>query len=432
MKKVLYFYEAGHYPNPSKSGADRIFFVNAQGLKKAGYETVHIEIGNSIESSSGKQHKFILVPEVKNQITDSWLGQQYRRWLYPVLHPGQNNYSDFLACGTVKLWTELIDEYEPELLFFENIRSFLVFAKFKSDVPKIVCIHDLDYVLNYGKNRLRIGISKSGSMIKLFRYIQIKLQNTAERLYTHKLLKRASLLYVIGQNDYKRLMKINHRIRYIKCPVTIAPNERQLDRIRQRLSEPISDPVRVLHVGKMNASHNRKGLVWFLSECWPILRDKKLSEEFEIHFIGSTAGFSEELEKFQNDPQLHFRGFVDNLEEELIAASFMIVPPGFPTGVRTKLPEALAWGLPVITGKDDANGAGLDKEDPRILIADSAYSFAGHISKLITDLKMRNSMSHQALATWQEDFDAETAYDHVSDMVSHVHSPIPHRLFEPL
>ena len=100
-----------------------------------------------------------------------------------------------------------------------------------------------------------------------------------------------------------------------------------------------------------------------------------------------------------------FRGFVKDIEKELTEADFAIVPPGYPTGFRTKIPEAFAFGLPVVTGKHDAYGAGLDADDPRLIVVDTPKEYASACIRLINDPELRSKMGRIALESWREDYE---------------------------
>jgi len=413
-KTVLYFYQAGHFPNPGKSGADRVFFVNVNALKQAGYDPVHVEVGPSIAARSGGEDEFIQLQEQQPEIQSSHWKYQSKRWLQPVFNPGQHNYAGFLNTYPFESIAALIDKYQPGLLFCENLRTFLLFAGFRTKIRKVICIHDLDYVMNYGKNQDRLLLSNSNPLVKLLKRVQIRLQYQAEKAFTFKHLNRADMVCVISQNDLHSLEKLKSAIVHVNCPVTVIPTEQQLELIKAKHAVEKQKQVKIIHVGKMSASHNRKAILWFLDNCWPQLKQIDTRYDYEIHFIGSQEGFGDQILKYKDETKLKFRGFVENLAEELIDASFMIVPPGYPTGVRTKIPEALAWGLPVITGYHDAYGAGIPKGDSRVLIADSSKAYVACCVRLINHAEQVAEMGKTALATWRQQWGQEIVTNHIS------------------
>ena len=419
-KFVLYFYQAGHYPNPATSGADRIFFSNVNGLKHAGYEIIFIEIGLSAKDSSGKQHEFITINGDADNNKLSWFSYQYYRWVRPVSNPGLNKYSAFININLSRTVHVLFEKYNPDLLFFENIRTFLLIAKFKTDLKSIVCIHDLDYIMNYGKNLQQLKNSNSSKIIKYLRSIQIILQRISEKRFTVKYLNKANIVNVISQNDFRSLQNIKSKLIYIKCPVTLAPSKNQLKKIHDRLDRGKSKKVSILHIGKLNASHNRKAITWFLEYCWPQMIGSKNVVEFELRIIGSTKGFEEILVKYNSDTRIVFEGFVENIEDKLINADFMIVPPGYLTGVRTKIPESLAWGLPVITGSGDAFGAGVADGEMGVLTADSVEDYVSACVRLIKNPDVRKSLSLDALDNWEKLFSLSTIEESISEYIQEV------------
>jgi hypothetical protein len=426
-KKVLYFYQAGHYPSPRKSGADRVFFVNVKGLKRAGYEVIFIEIGASNQDKSGKEHEFIELIGGGGNNNKSWLNYQYKRWIYPIITPGKNNYAAFLDSYSQEQTAALFKKYNPDLLFFENIRTFLLFAKFKTRIKSVICIHDLDYILNYGKNIERIKKSRSNKIVKFLMGIQIALRRISEKLFTFINLGKANVVYVISHNDYQSLQKIGSKLIHIGCPVTIFPDEKQLERIYSGYKNRTnSQKIKILHIGKLSSSHNQKGVLWFLDNCWSKLKNRSLLNDFEIHFIGSVDGLSKDLSLYEHEPQFRFRGFVDSLEDELIDADFVIVPPGFPTGVRTKIPEAMSWGLPVVTGYHDAFGVGIKKRDAGVLITDTVDDYVSACVQLIEKSELRKELGIKALQSWEKYSKAEnieleiaSAIQSISGMAKH-------------
>jgi glycosyltransferase involved in cell wall biosynthesis len=113
--------------------------------------------------------------------------------------------------------------------------------------------------------------------------------------------------------------------------------------------------------------------------------------------------------KFNDEPHLVFRGFVKDLEKEFSESNFAIVPPGYPTGFRTKISEAYTYGLPVITGKDDGYGVGLNMDDLRVIITDNSQAYADACVRLIQNKELRWKMGEIVFNTWREDYDSEKA-----------------------
>ena len=416
-KTVLYCYQAGHYPNPRKSGADRVFWVNTNGLRNANFDIVFIEIGSSINQRSGNEDEFIDIGPESTPNRESYWIFQYKTWIFPIINPGKNKYSSSLYYKSPHIISDILKKNKPDLLFFENIRTFILFSSFISGFKNIICIHDLDYIFNYEKSLLRIAQSKSSRIVKYLKKVKVGLQRWTERNFTMKLLRKAGLIYVISQNDFRSLQKLKSKLVHIPCPVTIVPNNEDLKKIESKLTNVHSRKIKILHVGKVDSSHNQKGIMWFLYYCWPKIKNHNIAVDYEFHFIGSRDGSYAKILEHMKEPQLSFRGFVENLQEELVNMDFAIVPPGFPTGFRTKIPEAFAWGLPIVMGHADAYSVGLNEGDPRVLIADSPDKFATACISLIENDELRLKMANEALHWKRSQFKAESIINMLTERI---------------
>lgn len=101
-------------------------------------------------------------------------------------------------------------------------------------------------------------------------------------------------------------------------------------------------------------------------------------------------------------PSVDLLGYVDDLSAELSAARAFVapIPPG--TGVKTKVLEAMAAGLPVVSTPDGVDGIGaVDGE--HCLIGATGASMAGAVARLIADpeLAQRIGVAARSLVSRQ-------------------------------
>ncbi len=108
----------------------------------------------------------------------------------------------------------------------------------------------------------------------------------------------------------------------------------------------VSDRSTILSfVGPEKQMPNRVGLQWFLENCWGELLH--VNKNYRLWVVGE---WSEKTKKDYEEkyPNVHFWGFVDNLTER-IDNTIMIVPITIGSGIRMKILEAAAIGIPVVT-----------------------------------------------------------------------------------
>jgi len=86
-------------------------------------------------------------------------------------------------------------------------------------------------------------------------------------------------------------------------------------------------------------------------------------------------------------------GFVEDVREPLMRYSLFVCPILAGSGVRVKLLEAFATGIPVVSTRLGAEGHA-DKDGDICALADDPVEFAGHVVRLL-----RNPEEARALAT---------------------------------
>lgn len=141
-------------------------------------------------------------------------------------------------------------------------------------------------------------------------------------------------------------------------------------------------------VGPSSHNPNYLGIKWFLENCWQAL----CSQDYKLKIIGDWDNEvrNEISTKYSN---VTFTGFVENLESEL-ENSIMIVPIKIGSGIRMKILEAAAMGVPVISTTVGVEGLPL-KNNEHCLIADTPDAFVESIKKM-QDVKLCSSLAGNA------------------------------------
>ena len=90
-------------------------------------------------------------------------------------------------------------------------------------------------------------------------------------------------------------------------------------------------------------------------------------------------------------------GFVDDVRVPLKKYAVFVCPILSGSGVRVKLLEAFAAGIPVVSTRLGAEGLA-DRDGDLCALADDAASFAGHVVKLLRDPEAAAQMAERARA----------------------------------
>jgi glycosyltransferase involved in cell wall biosynthesis len=147
----------------------------------------------------------------------------------------------------------------------------------------------------------------------------------------------------------------------------------------------------ILAISNWRWKPNFDGLKWFLETVWPNFIEKKPYAKLLIAGEGLEDDF---IEKY-NHSQIQFLGFVDDLEPLRQSASVFIAPLFSGSGMKLKIIEGMASGLPIITTKIGAEGIEIE-HNYHYYQANSKAEFEDAILSLLDNQKKREKMSEAA------------------------------------
>lgn len=166
----------------------------------------------------------------------------------------------------------------------------------------------------------------------------------------------------------------------------------------------------LLFVGGFRHVPNREALQWFFSEVAPILKRKGV--DFQVRAIGIDPP---PLYAFANsEGVLELAGYQESIEEDLRNAAVFLCPIQAGSGVRVKLLEAFAYGIPVVSTPIGAEGlAETDGEVCRL--AATPQAFADAVENLLADRAAAAAMGARARDFVLREWDARVVIGRLVD-----------------
>jgi GT2 family glycosyltransferase len=170
----------------------------------------------------------------------------------------------------------------------------------------------------------------------------------------------------------------------------------------------------IIFVGGFRHDPNIDAVAWFTSEVFPIILEKRPHEKLTI--VGSHP--PEEIEKLSG-PNIDVVGWVEDLTPVYERVRISVAPLRYGAGVKGKVGESLAFGVPVVTTSVGAEGMNL-QPDHEILVADSPNRFADHVARLLSDDDLWEALSVNGRARVDELMGAEALHKRLDELDLHL------------
>jgi glycosyltransferase involved in cell wall biosynthesis len=135
----------------------------------------------------------------------------------------------------------------------------------------------------------------------------------------------------------------------------------------------------VLFLGHLGASFNRDALEFFVGEVYPILTG---AARFSVTVVG--GHLPKPLEAFGLRPDVEVVGSVADVRPYLHRAACLVIPLRFGGGLRIRILEAMAAGIPVVCSSVAIAGMPFEPGKDFIL-AENAEELAGGIRRYLAD-----------------------------------------------
>jgi polysaccharide biosynthesis protein PslH len=162
---------------------------------------------------------------------------------------------------------------------------------------------------------------------------------------------------------------------------------------------------RILHIGTMYWPPNIDGILWFLQEVLPLIRNERPEVDFDI--VGANP--PQEIIAFgDKDKKVHVTGYVEDPSPYLESASLMVVPLRAGGGMRVKILNTLGQGLPIVSTTLGCEGIAV-QAGVHLLVADSPQDFAGAVIRLLEDRHLAGELGRRGRQLIESTYDYRVA-----------------------
>lgn len=213
-------------------------------------------------------------------------------------------------------------------------------------------------------------------------------------LYELRALRRCDLVLTLSAEDAAALRGWLPRLPIAYVPSGIGLQDRPI------CFDPRAED-EVLFVGNYLHPPNVEGALWLAREVWPLVRRLRPSARLTLAGRAPSAAI-----QALGTADVRVPGTVDDLQPLYARASLVTAPIFWGSGVRIKILEALACGLPLVTTALAAEGINL-RQGESALFAEQPREFAAAIVRLLDDAALRGRLGAAGRALVERDYDAE-------------------------
>ena len=153
---------------------------------------------------------------------------------------------------------------------------------------------------------------------------------------------------------------------------------------------------KIVFTGVMGYGPNEDAALYFANDIFPSVKAKRPNAEFWI--VGSEP--SEKVESLSRIAGVHVTGQVSDVRPYVRSAALFVSPLRFGSGVKKKLPAAMAMKKPTVATTVSIDGLDLT-DDRELLLADKPQDFADKVLRLLTDREMAERLGANGLARVQ-------------------------------
>ncbi len=147
---------------------------------------------------------------------------------------------------------------------------------------------------------------------------------------------------------------------------------------------------------------NADGVRWFIREVFPIVR--RQMPEATLTIVGARP--PQDIVRFATRHSSHvtLTGYVPDLQPYLERAALMVVPVRAASGMRVRILEALARGIPLVTTTTGVEGIEAIHGE-HLLVADEPREFAEAVVRLLGNAQLRERLARNGRRLIEEHYD---------------------------
>ncbi|MCP5179932.1 MAG: glycosyltransferase family 4 protein [Pseudomonadales bacterium] len=295
---------------------------------------------------------------------------------YPISHMVDATHADGLA-----EIHRLVRTYAIEVIHYESLWYTKYAFSIKDLCKQVVVYHDLHHEV------IRRMANDQRSLVQR---LVLRLDAAKLLFFEKRLDSVIDLKIFLNPEELKRLPE-----HAVHIPHIANADVRYEPPLQKRICN-------ILFLGAYNHPPNRQSFEYIIDQMLPRLVTV-LGDGFQIHVVGpGTEKFGALVQNSAFRDRIQIHGFVEKLQDAFSTMDIALFPIFSGGGIKTKVLDAMAAGLPVVTSPDGVHGLA-DLPEESVAVGKDSAELVQHIVDLTENFDRRLACSRQAFAYVQRE-----------------------------
>jgi glycosyltransferase involved in cell wall biosynthesis len=241
-------------------------------------------------------------------------------------------------------------------------------------------------------------VARMAARSHLIQRIGLQIEARRLRRAEARLCARFDGMLTVSEPDYAFLRLAADEAGVTLPPTRIVPIA--IDTREEAFVHRNTQPDTILSMATMFWPPNVDGVIWFVREVWPLV--KQALPNARVALVGARPPAA--VQRLAADPAIEVPGYVADPRPYFARTAALIVPVHAGGGMRVKILEALARGLPIVS--TTIGYEGIDVVPGRhLLVGDDPATFAGALIQLFRNPELGRQLADQGRQLAVERYD---------------------------
>jgi len=280
---------------------------------------------------------------------------------------------DAAVCETVRREAA---EWRPDLVYCDHL-SMAEYGR-RLDVPIVYDAHNVEYAILQ-----RFAGTRANPLTRAAAAVEWR----RVRAYEAAVCRGSRLVFVVSDVDRRVLAELSGSAApFVEVPIAV-------DAAGTAPVATLTTAPRLLFLGGLHWPPNADALASFVRDSWPRVRAAR--PDATLTSVGRDD--SPVADECREAPGVRLTGWVPDIDPFVQESRMLVVPMRAGSGMRVKILDAMARGLPVVSTSVGCEGIAVVPGE-HLLLADTPEGFADAVLRLLADDALAASLARNARA----------------------------------